>query len=475
GDVVSVELNSNATPCLVGSLVVSNGVKMAVNPNLTPSITIIASENNVCANTEVTFTATPVNGGTTPIYQWKVNDVNAGTNSSTFAYNPVNGDVVKVELNSNATPCLVGSLVASNGVTMAVNPNLTPSVAIAASENNVCANTEVTFTATPTNGGTTPVYQWKVNDVNAGTNSSTFAYNPINGDVVKVELNSNATPCLVGSLVASNGVTMAVNPNLTPSVAIVASENNVCNGSTVTFNATSTNEGTKPIYQWYKNNLPVGSGTTIYEVIPINGDEISVTLASNATPCLMGSPVASNTVIMLVNPLKDASASIDVSANPINSNIPVTFTATAIDCGTAPSYKWYKNQILVGDDSNSYTYLPNNNDNVSVEITPDPTSYCFAVNPVASSSIRMVVSINTKLNNFNDSNISIYSSDKNIYVACPQKLKQIYIVTTLGTAIKLESNVSGLKKFDLSNYPNAYYFVKIVTDNNVYTQKVLLK
>ena len=94
---------------------------------------------------------------------------------------------------------------------MVVNPNLTAGVSIAAGANNVCSGTSVTYTATPTNGGTSPSYQWYNGTTAVGTNSATYTYAPANGDVIKVVMTSNATPCLVASPVTSNTVTMVVN------------------------------------------------------------------------------------------------------------------------------------------------------------------------------------------------------------------------------------------------------------------------
>jgi hypothetical protein len=146
---------------------------MTVNPNLPVSVSIAASGNPVCAGTSVTFTATPTNGGAVPSYQWQVNGVNAGANSATYTYTPLTGDQIICVLTSDAI-CPTGSPATSNTITMTVNPNLPVSVSIAASGNPVCAGTSVTFTATPTNGGLTPSYQWQVNGVNAGANSATY-------------------------------------------------------------------------------------------------------------------------------------------------------------------------------------------------------------------------------------------------------------------------------------------------------------
>ncbi|NCA75642.1 MAG: hypothetical protein EOM90_04850, partial [Alphaproteobacteria bacterium] len=62
-----------------------------------------------------------------------------------------------------------------------VTPGDSVIVTISYSTNSVCSGTPVTFTAVPTNPGTSPVYQWKVNGVGTGSNSPVFAYAPANG------------------------------------------------------------------------------------------------------------------------------------------------------------------------------------------------------------------------------------------------------------------------------------------------------
>lgn len=271
---------------------------ITVNPVLPVSISIAASSNPVCAGTSVTFTATPVNGGASPAFQWKVNGANVGTNSNTYSYVPVNGAVITCVLTSNAT-CATGNPATSAPVTMTVNPNLPVSVSIAASANPVCSGTSVTFTATPVNGGLAPSYQWKVNGTNTGTNNSIFTFTPGNGNIVTCVLTSNAT-CATGNPATSAPVTMTVNPVLPVSVSIVASSNPVCSGTSVTYTATPVNGGTTPVYQWKMNGTNVGSNSNTYSYIPAHGNVITCILTSSIT-CTSGNPATSNAITMTVN------------------------------------------------------------------------------------------------------------------------------------------------------------------------------
>ena len=100
--------------CTTGNPATSAPVTMTVNPILPVSVSIAADANPVCAGTSVTFTATPVNGGTSPGYQWKVNGGNVGTDSPTYTSSTLNnGDVVTVVLTSSEN-CTSGNPATSN-------------------------------------------------------------------------------------------------------------------------------------------------------------------------------------------------------------------------------------------------------------------------------------------------------------------------------------------------------------------------
>ena len=121
---------------------------MVVSTALPASVSISTSDNPFCENDAVIFTAASINGGSAPGYQWKVNGVNAGTNSS-YTYSPANGDLVTCWLTSNAT-CISGpNPIESNTITMTATMAIPVNVSIAVSANPVCQGTAVIFTATP--------------------------------------------------------------------------------------------------------------------------------------------------------------------------------------------------------------------------------------------------------------------------------------------------------------------------------------
>ncbi len=90
-------------------------------PNLYPvSLVITASQNPVDTGIPVTFTATPVNGGSAPVYQWQLNGINIlGASGAVHTYIPENGDVITCRMTSDLG-CAAGNPAMSNAITMAV-------------------------------------------------------------------------------------------------------------------------------------------------------------------------------------------------------------------------------------------------------------------------------------------------------------------------------------------------------------------
>ena len=241
-----------------------------VGAQTSPSVTIAASANNSCTNTAITFTATPTNGGDTPVYQWQVNGQNAGTNNPVFTSSTLaDGDVVSCMMTSNAA-CAPPAGIASNEITMNIASQVNvPSVSIMTSDNNTCAGSPVTFTATPVNAGSVPAYQWQVNGNNAGTNSATFTTSTlVNGDVVTCIMTGNAA-CSVPASATSNEIVMSFN-----ALPVVNAGGNktIAAGKGIVLNATATGNITDITWNPatglsnYKILDPVASpsSTTIY-------------------------------------------------------------------------------------------------------------------------------------------------------------------------------------------------------------------
>ena len=289
---------------------------IVVNANLPASVSIAASATTICDGTSVTFTATPTNGGAAPAYQWKVNGTNVGTNSATYTNAALaNGNVVTCVLTSNATPCSTGSPATSNSITMVVNPNLPASISIAASATSICIGTSVTFTATPTNGGTTPAYQWKVNGANVGTGASTYASTTLaNNDLVTCVLTSNASPCLTGSPATSNAVTITV--NALPTVTANVTSTPICLGSTTTL---------------------TGGGASTYSWDNGASNAVSFAPAATTTYTVTGTSAAgcTNTASVLVT------VNTPTVTAPVVAGTVVWHGATSVDFGTSSNWLAY--------------------------------------------------------------------------------------------------------------------------------------
>ncbi len=159
---------------------------VTINPIITPSVNIgVSLDSIVCTGEGVTFTATPVNGGSAPYIRW-MNSSSIVGSGLVYSYVPANGDHIKCVLVSN-DGCALRDTFASNVIMMTVNPAMTPVALITASPNDTVAfvGQTITFGTSLSFCGPTPVYQWFLNGAAvSGATDSTYSTNVYRDDTV---------------------------------------------------------------------------------------------------------------------------------------------------------------------------------------------------------------------------------------------------------------------------------------------------
>ncbi len=172
---VDTSFNSLANFNVLPGMVIPSGASVI------PTISILGSAT-ICSGSTASYNAVITNGGNNPVYQWRVNGVNTGPDSSVFSGSAfASGQVISCLLTSSSA-CTSPDTALSNSITLAVASTEVPYVQITASDTTICAGMAVTFTAYPVSGGAIPVYQWLKNGNNVGTDSSGYTDGGLNNN-----------------------------------------------------------------------------------------------------------------------------------------------------------------------------------------------------------------------------------------------------------------------------------------------------
>ena len=144
----------NAAGCVSG--VSSYSIEKVPDP-IVASVSVISSSNSVCTGSSVLFTATPINGGINPTFQWYLNGNPVGLNLSSYTLaSAQNGDEVYVVLTSSDA-CANGPAT-SNSITLSTKAVV---VASGTASQGGCAPIGIDFVSTSTNATT---IEWQFPD-----------------------------------------------------------------------------------------------------------------------------------------------------------------------------------------------------------------------------------------------------------------------------------------------------------------------
>ena len=363
---------------------------VTINDPTVALVSITASAAVICANANVVFTATAINGGTAPVYAWQKNGA-AIANSNSPVYNDntlLSSDVIICKLTSN-DPLVTVPTVVSNSISIPVTTNcycIPPYNSTYAgyfisnvTMNGVSNTTTVLppdgyndFTATVFNAQQATVADFRVSTTNsfayvriwidyndnqsfedAGElvfaqkhngllNIKGFFYIPADAPAgdhrIRIRSNGNSsfTSCEQGYSGETEDYTLhiaqGINCNGTPAAAVMyATQYVVCSGDSTQLIAYANGLGIT--YQWQKSNLPAtgftdiaGASSSIYSAANITSDTYYRCVLSCSGATNAAGPLA---ITIGAKPVNDSI----FNAIPLVQNIPVIQNTTCATSG----------------------------------------------------------------------------------------------------------------------------------------------
>ena len=305
----SVTLNATGATSYIwspgGSLNISNIQSPTASPTATTTYTVTGTNSNGCSNTG-TVTVTVIAAGSVSLTASQ-NNICPGTNvtltasgASTYNWQPGNtsGTTLSVSPTATTTYTVTGtSGSCSSTSTITITVTTPPVVNVSASAATICSGNSTTLTA---------------------SGAATYAWTP--GNLTGASVSVSPTVTTTYTVIGSNGscndtdfVTITVNPS--PAVSL-SGNTTVCAGSNTTLTASGATS-----YLWQPGNLS-GSSVT---VAPTTTTTYTITGTT-------GSCTATQTITVTVNPLPTVAASAPQTI--------CTGTTTTLSATGAVTYNW---------------------------------------------------------------------------------------------------------------------------------------
>jgi gliding motility-associated-like protein len=345
-DVVTCQYTDLAG-CVAGSPITSNAISLAAGTSGASAVTIVGPLSPECPGSPLTFTATPVNAGSVPTYQWKVNGSNAGSDSSGFTTQTlVSGDVVTCTITPDpAFACATGGNANSNAITVALGVSSLLSVQVTLPGGVICKGETATLGTVSNNVNGVESWQWEVNGAPVGGNSPSLSQVFNEGDVVQctIMVAGSSGACVLNNTASSPPVTVQVVDQASPSVNVAVTGNNACAGNPIAFSATLEDAGSGPSIEWLVNGISQGDQTAAFNSSQLkNNDLVTCSVTPGAGACWQ-TPVLSNAIIAVILPLPQ------VTIYPADITIPYgsQVTMNAVVSNDVVSYQWDPAGLLI--------------------------------------------------------------------------------------------------------------------------------
>ena len=419
----------------------SMAVHITVRPQLV--VGVIGTSAITCfgaVTTTMSETTAPTGGNGTYTYQWQSAPDAVGAPGTAGTFSNITTGGTGATYNAGALTSTTyyqliesscGESVTTNIVTKKISAPEVITAVIDNAPSQVCASAaSIVFTATGSSstGPGTLSYQWyfcPVSPANAvGMNSSTYTYTPVKTTDSGKQVNlvvTTSNGCNSGPGTATPYVLDIVG-SVTPKVAITTLNNPNCAGLLSTFTATSTGGGTSPgpSYQWYVNNIQVGTGGTTYSSSTLAPNAVVYVDMTSSSTCLavgVTNPTPSNKIIMVIKPIP--TPSITQGDQTVCSPNGFTFNGNVTP---GNSYEWRQvpGNVVVGTGvdftaTQSGTYRLYE-DNGTCNTASDPVNLTVIQTPIANAGADVYMK-EGDVGNLNGSGGAVYSWSPATYLS----------------------------------------------------------
>ncbi len=313
-----------------------------------PTVSLSASQENVCVGTSYTLTATAQsNGGGTLTYQWKKAGVNIpGATGASISF--TNIQTTDAALYSVDVTNSCGSTSSSN---FQLSVNQKPVITAQPASSSLCLGSALSLSATAT--GSTSA-KWQKDDQDLGNTSSSVSV----GNVALTDA-GRYTYLATNACGTTTSSAAVVEVKQKPTISAVTAPSSVCAGSTVTISSTVVGNGDNVSYKWLLNGTvltnEIRSSVVINNFQSANAGTYSLE-ATNTCGTTTSASVSKNVNIQLTTAPSIGSVSDQTAC--INGSLTVSPVITNISGGTV-TYKWFFNGTLLANQQNASLSLTN--------------------------------------------------------------------------------------------------------------------
>lgn len=280
--------------------------------------------------------------------------------------------------------------IGSSSTVFTINPPQTILLTFTQSTDSVCPGQSATFTVSSSVPLTDSLWTWTVNgQVQIGQNNPVFTLTNITvQSTVVVTLVTN-DPCISNPTVQATGNVFLDGENLSVSVNTLSNDT-ICPGQSVTFNAIPDVILTNATFTWFVNATQVQTGTSgSYTTNTLSGLNAITVVVSSTDPCLNNASATSPPFIILAQ------------AQPIIHNIsvfpnttpcqgtPITFTSLVEPVSPGSTFQWFINGIAVPGEVNTTFTTTNYPDGAQVTCVVTNADPCLSGSPQTSNIITI--------------------------------------------------------------------------------------